>query len=40
MGLQYEDMTKVKGFDRNLPASESWKLYARDHTELYPEEKF
>jgi len=38
MGLQYEDMTKVKGFDRNLSASDSWKVHARNHIDNYPKE--
>ncbi|NPC58297.1 Rieske 2Fe-2S domain-containing protein [Caenimonas soli] len=35
-GVRYEDMSKVRGFDKNLPGAASWKDHARDHTTYYP----
>ncbi len=36
LGLHYEDMTRVMGFDRKLKADESWQDHASTHRRLYP----
>jgi phthalate 4,5-dioxygenase oxygenase subunit len=37
-GVNYEDMTRVRGFDKDLDAAAAWKEHARDHITAYPME--
>jgi phthalate 4,5-dioxygenase len=36
LGVEYEDLTNMIGFDRDIGESESWKPYAAHHTSKYP----